>query len=63
LPVLPVVKIGGVTAAVSFAGLVFPGQLQFNVQVPASLADGNQPITATYSGLTTQAGTLISILH
>ncbi|MGO9261651.1 MAG: hypothetical protein ACLQU1_35905 [Bryobacteraceae bacterium] len=55
------VKIGGIAAAVEFAGLVFPGEFQFNVVVPASLADGDQPIVATYNGATTPAGTLIAI--
>lgn len=59
----PVVKIGGVTATVTFAGLVLPGEFQFNVVAPASLADGDQPITAAYNGLTTQPGTLITIQH
>jgi uncharacterized protein (TIGR03437 family) len=58
---LPVVKIGGITALVQFAGLVAPGEFQFNVVVPASTPNGDQQITATYSGLTTQAGTLINI--
>jgi uncharacterized protein (TIGR03437 family) len=58
---LPVVKIGGVNATVQFAGLVSPGQFQFNVVVPSSLANGDQSITAIYGGQTTQAGTLISI--
>lgn len=58
---LPVVKIGGIAATVQFAGLVAPGEYQFNVVVPASLANGDQSITATYSGQTTQAGTLITI--
>jgi uncharacterized protein (TIGR03437 family) len=56
-----VVKIGGIAAAVEFAGLVFPGEFQFSVVVPASLVDGDQPIVATYHGATTQAGTLITI--
>jgi len=60
---LPVIKIGGATAMVTFAGLVLPGEFQFNVVVPSALADGNQPITATYGGLSTQAGTLIAIQH
>jgi uncharacterized protein (TIGR03437 family) len=60
---LPVIKIGGVAATVQFAGLVAPGEYQFNVVVPASLADGDQPITATYNGLTTQAGALITVQH
>jgi uncharacterized protein (TIGR03437 family) len=48
-------------AKVSFAGLVAPGQFQFNVVVPASLANGDQSITATYNSLATQAGTLITV--
>jgi uncharacterized protein (TIGR03437 family) len=59
----PVIKIGGATAAVQFAGLVSPGEFQFNVVVPAGLSDGDQPITATYNGLSTQPGTLIAIQH
>jgi uncharacterized protein (TIGR03437 family) len=57
----PVVKIGGVTANVSFVGLVFPGEYQFNIQVPTGLADGDQPIVASYNGQSTPAGTLITI--
>ena len=46
------------------AGLnVAPGEFQFNVVVPSSLADGDQPILATYNGSPTQAGTLITIHH
>lgn len=60
---LPVVKIGGIAATVQFAGLTAPGEFQFNVVVPLSIADGDQPIVATYNGLTTQAGTLITIQH
>jgi uncharacterized protein (TIGR03437 family) len=58
---LPVIKIGGIAAAVQFAGLVAPGEFQFNVVVPSSLANGDQAITATYSGQTTQVGTFITI--
>jgi uncharacterized protein (TIGR03437 family) len=58
---LPAIKIGGIAATVQFAGLVAVGQYQFNVVVPSSLANGDQSITATYSGQTTQAGTLITI--
>jgi uncharacterized protein (TIGR03437 family) len=60
---LPAIKIGGVAATVQFAGLVAPGEFQFNVTVPASLANGDQPITATYNGSTTQAGTVITVQH
>ena len=60
---LPAVTIGGVAAAVGFAGLVSPGEFQFNVTVPASLAAGDQPIAATYNGLTTQPQSVITIQH
>jgi len=58
---LPVVKIGGVQAVVQFAGLVAPGEFQFNVVVPGNTPNGDQSITATYNGLMTQPGTLITI--
>jgi uncharacterized protein (TIGR03437 family) len=61
LPSLPVVKIGTNLAAVSFAGLVSPGLYQFNVQVPAGAVSGDNAITATFNGNTTQAGTLLTI--
>ncbi|MBZ5728847.1 MAG: hypothetical protein LAP87_28190 [Acidobacteriia bacterium] len=54
------IRIGGVTAKVIFAGLVVPGEYQFNVQIPA-LADGDYPIVADIGGLSTQSGLLISI--
>jgi uncharacterized protein (TIGR03437 family) len=58
---MPVITIGGVVATVTFAGLVAPGEFQFNVVVPPSLANGDQPTMAMYNGLTTQAGTLITV--
>jgi uncharacterized protein (TIGR03437 family) len=57
----PVIKIGGLSATVQFAGLVGPGEFQFNVVVPAGIGGGDQPISATYNSLTTQAGTLLTI--
>jgi uncharacterized protein (TIGR03437 family) len=57
----PVIKIGGTTATVQFAGLVSPGEFQFNVVVPASLGNGDQPITAAYGGVSPQSGALITI--
>jgi len=58
---MPVITIGGVVATVTFAGLVVPGEFQFNVVVPPSLANGDQPTMAMYNGFTTQAGTLITV--
>ncbi len=58
---MPLITIGGVAATVTFAGLVSPGEFQFNVVVPPSLASGDQPTMAIYNGLATQAGTLIAV--
>jgi uncharacterized protein (TIGR03437 family) len=59
---LPTIQIGGVAATVIYAGLAgFPGEFQFNVVVPASLANADQPISATYNGNPTQAGVFITI--
>jgi uncharacterized protein (TIGR03437 family) len=52
---------GGVPATVAFAGLVAPGEFQFNVVVPSTLANGDQSILATYNGQSTQSNTLITI--
>jgi uncharacterized protein (TIGR03437 family) len=60
---LPVVKIGGIAATVLFAGLVAPGEFQFNVVVPTSTPDGDQPIVASYNGLSTKSGTEITVQH
>ena len=60
---LPVIKIGGVTATVLFAGLVSPGEYQFNVVVPTGTSDGDQTIAATFNGLSTQSGTLLTVQH
>jgi uncharacterized protein (TIGR03437 family) len=60
---LPVVKIGSFAANVQFAGLISPGLFQFNVLVPPGTPDGDQPITATYNGSSTQPGTLITVQH
>jgi uncharacterized protein (TIGR03437 family) len=57
---MPVITIGGIRANVRFAGLnVTPGEFQFNVDVPSNVPDGDQPITATYNGITTQVGVLL----
>jgi uncharacterized protein (TIGR03437 family) len=58
---LPTVTIGGAMAVVQFAGLVGPGEFQFNVVVPTGLGNGDQAITATYNGASTQAGTLLTV--
>lgn len=54
------VTIGGVSAAVQFAGLVGPGLYQLNVVVP-QLAGGDAPVVATVGGAQTQAGAMITV--
>jgi uncharacterized protein (TIGR03437 family) len=48
----PTVTIGGTKATVSFSGLApgFVGLYQINVEVPATLAAGNQPVVVEVSG-------------
>lgn len=53
---MPDVTIGGVTATVTFAGL-----FQINVTVPSSVGNGDQPLTTTYNGQSTQSGVLITV--
>jgi len=61
---LPSVSISGIAAKVVYAGINGAlGLFQFNVELPASLANGDQTIAATYNGLITQPGTLITIQH
>jgi len=57
---LPVITIAGRNAAVPFAGLVGPGQFQFNVIVPNPVPQGDQIIKATYGGASTQSGSVLT---
>lgn len=60
---LPAIQIGGAPANVQFAGLVGPGEFQFNVVIPTATPDGDQPIIASYGGFNTQSGALITVHH
>jgi uncharacterized protein (TIGR03437 family) len=60
------VTIGGQDAPVSYAGLSpqsISGLYQINVQVPAGIADGDQPVVANVNGVSTQDGVTIPIQH
>jgi uncharacterized protein (TIGR03437 family) len=62
LPNNPTITIGGLPATVTFAGLVAPGEYQFNVVIPSNAPNGDLPLIATYQGNTTQAqGTVITV--
>ena len=52
---LPVVTVGGLPAAVQFAGLVTPGLFQFNVVIPPGAPSGDNAIVATIGGAATPA--------
>ena len=58
---LPVVTIAGRNAQVQFAGLVAPGEFQFNVTIPPNAPNGDAAIASGYGGISTQPGTLITI--
>ncbi|NDJ10073.1 MAG: hypothetical protein EBY17_02635 [Acidobacteriia bacterium] len=61
LPVLPVVTVGGVQATVTSATLISPGTYQFNVVVPAAVPDGEIALAASYNGVPTQAGVVLTV--
>ena len=61
LPTLPEIKIGGVPATVTYAGLTSPGLYQFNVVVPNGAANGDNVVTCSYNGQSTPAGDLITV--
>jgi uncharacterized protein (TIGR03437 family) len=56
----PVVTIGGVSATVTFAGIVEAGLYQFNVVVP-NAGSGDRLLQATAGGLTTPAGVYLTL--
>jgi len=61
LPTMPTCTIGGANAPVSFAGVVSPGLYQLNVQIPTGAAHGDNPISCSYGGSTTQTGLKIAV--
>jgi uncharacterized protein (TIGR03437 family) len=54
------VRIGGVDAAIAFAGLISPGVYQFNVVVP-QVGEGDQAVVAELRGLLTQSNLLLTV--
>ncbi len=61
LPSVPMIDIGGLSASVQFAGLISPGLYQFNVVVPVTAPNGDNTLTAQYSGLIVQSGVLLTV--
>jgi uncharacterized protein (TIGR03437 family) len=52
--------IGGVAATVIFAGLVYPGEYQFNITVP-SVPAGDNLVVLKVNGVTTQANAYLTV--
>jgi len=61
LPSMPAIQIGGSPATVVFAGIISPGLYQFNVNVPATAAGGDNSLRASYGGASTPAGTVLPV--
>jgi len=55
------VTIGGKAAGVLFAGLVSPGLFQINIQVPAGLTGGDQPLVLLVNNVASQPNVNITI--
>ena len=65
LPVatMPTVSFNGTPAQVTYGGLVGAGIYQFNVTVPATIPDGDTPVTATVGTFTSAATAIITVHH
>jgi uncharacterized protein (TIGR03437 family) len=61
LPSNPAIEIGGFPSVVSFAGLISPGEYQFNIVVPAFLPAADYPVTVIYRGSSVQTGLLLTV--
>ena len=59
----PAVTVGGLPAAASNAVLIWPGEYQINVVVPANAPDGDLLLSATFGDVSTQANLLLSVQH
>jgi uncharacterized protein (TIGR03437 family) len=57
----PLVSIGGVSAQVTFAGLISAGLFQLNVQVPNTLPVGDATVTASAGTAKSQANIFIPV--
>jgi uncharacterized protein (TIGR03437 family) len=62
LTTLPTVTIGGVSAFVTYGGLIEPGVFQINVVVPVTLPAGDAAVVATVGTQQSQANAFLSVL-
>jgi uncharacterized protein (TIGR03437 family) len=62
------ISLGGVPLAstdVLYSGVApgTPGEYQINIRIPASTADGNQPVVMTVNGIASPPGAYITVQH
>ncbi len=57
----PVITLGGVPVSLQFSGIVGAGLYQFNFNVPANVATGDQTLSAIVNGITTPSGIVVSV--
>jgi uncharacterized protein (TIGR03437 family) len=56
------IRVGGIDAAITFAGLVTPGLYQFNFVVP-EVPDGDRTVVAELRGLLTKSDLMLTVQH
>jgi uncharacterized protein (TIGR03437 family) len=61
LPALPVCSVGGSAASLAFAGLVSPGLVQLNLNIPATSPSGDLSVSCTFDGGTTPPGNVVTV--
>ncbi|HVW09150.1 MAG TPA: hypothetical protein VHC90_11245 [Bryobacteraceae bacterium] len=61
LPTLPVCSINGAAATVAYAGVVSPGLYQINLVVPNGATNGDNKLSCTYGGASTQSNVVIAV--
>jgi uncharacterized protein (TIGR03437 family) len=61
LPNLPTCQVGANAATLAFAGLVSPGLVQLNVNLPVNTPSGDVPISCTFGGQTTPPGNVVTV--
>ncbi|HXE64250.1 MAG TPA: hypothetical protein VN519_11965 [Bryobacteraceae bacterium] len=61
LPTLPVCEINGAAATVVYAGIASPGLYQINLTVPNGATAGDNKISCTYNGATTQSSVMLAV--
>lgn len=57
------VTIGGQPASVNFSGVVGAGLVQLNVQVPASIGNGDAVVVASVGGVSSQSSSNLISIH